>query len=672
MVELARNYDILSPNLLPRTIALVGQPNVGKSVVMNALTGTRAFVSNYPGTTVEITEGTLLHGGRRIKVIDTPGTYSLHSDTEDQRVTQRVLLEGEIDLIINVVDATNLARNLYLTLQLLDLGIPLVVALNQIDRAKSAGIEVDAKKLEDILGVPVVPIVATRGEGLSTLVSSIRRGRTGKPLRFSDQVEEVVGRLEREIERIIPEVKGKRRFHSPRALAIHLMEHDRLDEDVFDDYPDLHELVEVLQREVGAGAVCSRCYRSCAFCPARDDEHPSFPTCLERTTRARDIASSVTSTAARGIVPRGLWGRTVEDWLDVPAVGVFVTGLTAYFSYKLVALVMGLFDRLVVAATAPVFRWVTSLAARFPERSLPGLLLASLPEGLVLPFSVVFPSMLTIYMLMGFLEDTGLLPRMAVTLHRVTSFLGIPGQAVVPLILGFGCRAPAILATRSLPDKRSRLIVSTLLSMAVPCAASLAIVTGVSHVFNANLAVVYVTVAAVFTATGVIMGRLLPGESEGEFLLEVPPLRWPSFSNVWRKTRIRMGGFFLHVLPLLSGVSVLLRYLVSGGYLACLSALGPVTVRLFGVRGEVFAAVAFTVVQRYLAPMVLLNLPLTPREATISAAMISVSMPCAPVSVLLVREMGWRTALFIVLLALCISLAVGLVLNLTLPYLTLP
>lgn len=665
-VELATSY-VTNPARLPRTIALVGQPNVGKSVVMNALTGTKAFVSNYPGTTVEITAGTLVYAGRRIKVIDTPGTYSLHSDTEDQRVTQRVLLEGGVDLIVNVVDATNLARNLYLTLQLLDMGIPLIVALNQVDRAKAAGLEIDVKKLEDILGVPVVPLVATKGEGLRELVSSIGRGRMGKSIRFSDQVEEVIAHLEREIEKIIPEVNGRRRFHASRALAIHLMEHDCVDEDLFEVYPELRTLVETLQRQVGAGAVCSRCYRSCAFCPARDEEHPSFPTCLERTAQAQAIATQVTSSSTTRIVPGGVRGRTIEDWLDIPTVGAIVTGLTACFSYKLVVFVMDLFDRLVIVATGPLFQWITSLVAHFPEGSFAGLLLTSLPEGLVLPFSVVFPAMLTIYMLMGFLEDTGLLPRMAVTLHRLTSFLGVPGQAVVPLILGFGCRAPAVLATRSLPDRRSRFIVSTLLSMAVPCAASLAIITGVSQVFNANLLVVYGVAGAVFTATGVIMGRLLRGEGEGEFVLEVPPLRWPSFSNVWRKSRIRMSGFFLHVLPLLMGVSVVLRYLVSGGYLSFLSALGPVTSRLFGVRGEVFAAVAMTVIQRYLAPMVLLNLPLTPREATIAVTMISLSMPCTPVSVLLIREMGWRTALFILTLTLGVSLGVGLVLNVVLP-----
>lgn len=665
-MEAVQDHRQLGPQRLPRTVALVGQPNVGKSAVMNALTGTRAFVSNYPGTTVEVTEGVMSLAGRRIRVIDTPGTYSLHSDTEDQRVTQRVLLEGGIDLIVNVIDATNLARNLYLTLQLLDLRIPLVIALNQVDRARSAGIEINAGALEEMLEVPVVPIVATTGEGMSELVSVLSKGRPGRPLRFSQHVEEVLTELEAEIRRLVPEVRGRRRLHAPRALAIHLMEHDRVDEDVFDAFPELRSLVEKLQRRAGEGAVCSHCYRACGFCPARDEQHPSFPTCLERTARAREIAARVSFPAAKtgSFRPRG---RTLENRLDIPAVGALVTALVAYSSYRLVAFVMGFFDSVATAAIGPVVAWLGTIASRLPAGSIGANFLTALPEGLVLPFSVVFPAMLTIYVLMGFLEDTGLLPRMAVTLHRLMSFVGLPGQAVVPLILGLGCRVPAVLATRGLPDRRSRFIASTLLSMTVPCAASLAIITGVTGVSGASLPVVYGVVAVAFVLTGVMMAKLVPAGEDSDFVLEVPPLRWPSATNVWRKSWIRMKGFFLHVLPLLMGMSVALRYVVAGGYLDYLSTFGRATYTLLGVRGEVFAALAVTVVQRYLAPMVLLNLPLTPREATIAVSMVSLSMPCTPVTVMLIKEMGWKTTLFVVGLAIGVSLVTGMMLNLVLP-----
>lgn len=202
------------------TVALVGQPNVGKSVIMNLLTGAGAVVSNYPGTTVEITQGYMEGPSGRITVIDTPGTYSLHSDTEEQRVAQRVLLEAGVDLIVNVADARNLSRNLYLTLQLLDLDIPMVLALNQMDMAREAGMIIDTTALEEKLQIPAIPMIASKGEGLEELEKLIWKAagspetlpaRATSPMRFSPEIERVIGMLQGQIEQIIPEEEGKHR-----------------------------------------------------------------------------------------------------------------------------------------------------------------------------------------------------------------------------------------------------------------------------------------------------------------------------------------------------------------------------------------------------------------------------------------------------------------------------
>lgn len=630
------------------TVALVGQPNVGKSVVMNLLTGAGAFVSNYPGTTVEVTEAAMLTPFGKIKVIDTPGTYSLHSDTDEQKVTQRVLLEKDVDLVINVVDARALARNLYLTLQLLDLEIPMIVVLNQMDMAEELGMGIDSEKLGQILGVPVVPMIASRGTGLDHLRDEIQTALTRRG-----------------------ETKGNHMTFSPRV-----------DEDIFQLYPGLRKMVEEFQKKAsGDRFSCQGCFRGCAFCPARDEAHPALETCLERTERARAIASQII-TQKREKRPESLRGKA-EGLLDNPATGVPILLLISYLAYHLATWFMGLAEEVVTLLFDPVTAWLMNLAGTFPQGSFLHIIISAVPEGLVLPFSVVMPAMVAIYFIMSILEDTGLLPRIAVAVDRLMSLFGLPGQSIVPLLLGFGCRAPAVLATRAMPDRKSRIVVSTMLAIVIPCAASLGIIAGLNTAFGANLGVIYGSMAIVFVILGLGLGRMMrygaklsaggstnpdgmdePGTG---LVMEIPPLRWPVLANVWAKGKMRLSGFFSHVLPILVVTSFAVRLLLDSGVLAALSRLDAFSLSVFGFPGEALLAVAVTVVQRYMAPMVLLNLTLTAREATIAGAMVALSMPCLPVSILIGKELGWKVLGKIMVLALSVSVGIGVVLNLVLP-----
>ncbi len=664
------------------TVALVGQPNVGKSVIMNLLTGAGAVVSNYSGTTVEITQGHFLCGSRKIRVIDTPGTYSLHSDTEEQKVTQRVLLEGNIDLIVNVADARNLSRNLYLTLQLMDLNIPMVMVLNQMDMAEESGMEINTKLLSQVLNLPVIPMIAPKGKGLDKLTKAIaassatcsskfneKNGAAAnptiqiKPMVFSGPVEEVIEMLQHHIEKLIPEEDGKHRLHPSRALAIHLMEHDSLDEDLFETYPGLSDLVEKLQADAANPNMERRgCFRECAFCPARDQSHPNLPTCLERTQKAQEIALAVIKRTYRDSV--SLRAR-IEKFLDQPLTGIPALGLVVYLSLSLIFLILGFAESFVPWALGPVVNFIESIAASFPHGSIAEIIISAIPEGMLLPFEVVMPTMLSIYFIMALLEDSGLMPRIAIMMDRVMSLLKLPGQSIIPIILGFGCRAPGVLATRALPDRPSRLIVTALLAIPIPCAATLGIIAGVGKSFGADLKIVYGSIAIIFFLLARILGHFL--KSNQELVLEVPPIQIPSAKGVGAKVWMRFEGFFREVLPILMITAIGVKVLLNTGVLSGLAKLDPISVKLFGVTGQSLAAVAVTVVQRYAAPMVLLNLPLSAREATIAASMISLSMPCLPVSVLITREFGWKTLAAIFSIALIISLGSGMILNLILP-----
>lgn len=666
------------------TVAFVGQPNVGKSVIMNLLTGAGAIVSNYSGTTVEITQGHFLYGSRKIRVIDTPGTYSLHSDTEEQKVTQRVLLEGNIDLIVNVTDARNLSRNLYLTLQLMDLNIPIFLVLNQMDMAEESGMQINAKLLSEVLQLPVIPMVASRGEGLDRLTEAIasysvsyskelnaKSGTTANhviraginPLVFSDPVEDVIEMLQGHIEELIPEEDGKHRLHPSRALAIHLMEHDSLDEDLFKTYPELAVLVEQLQISAADGnAQCHGCFRGCGFCTARDESHPNLPTCLERTQKAQEIALAVTKRTCRDSVSlRAL----IERFLDQPSTGIPALGLIAYLSLKLIFVILDFAESFVPWALGPVLDFIESIAGSFPHGSLAKTIISAIPEGILLPFEVVMPTMLSVYFIMAVLEDSGLMPRIAVMMDRAMSFLKLPGQSIIPIVLGFGCRAPGVLATRALPGRSSRLVVSALLAIPIPCAATLGIIAGVGKSFGADLKIVYGSIAIVFVLLARVLAHFL--KSNQELILEVPPVQIPSAKRVGAKVWMRFEGFFKEVLPILLITGIGVKILLNTEVLSWLARLDPISVKFFGVTGQSLAAVAVTVVQRYAAPMVLLNLPLGPREATIATSMISLSMPCLPVSFLITREFGWNTLAAIFSISMVISLGSGIVLNLILP-----
>ncbi|HHW17578.1 MAG TPA: ferrous iron transport protein B [Firmicutes bacterium] len=653
------------------TIALVGQPNVGKSVVMNLLTGAGAVVSNYPGTTVEITEGIIQAPAGRIKVIDTPGTYSLHSETDEQKVTQKVLLEGKIDLIVNVVDARNLARNLYLTLQLLEFESPMVLVLNQMDMADEEGIEIDAEALSKALGIPVVPMIATKNQGTDQLLRLIHdvafsrhraRDFIGKPASFSDRVELAISQVEETIKANIPGENGRHYSHPSRALAIHLLESDHLDEDILARYPEVSRLVESLREEVAPKTYCTNCLRGCTDCQLNGLLPQGTMICLERTHIAAAIAQAVTRRKP-GFQNTNLRKR-LEILLDRPSTGLPILAGIVYLSFRLVMVVMGASEELIPWLLNPIIRYITNLADSLPRGSLLEIVVRAVPESILVPLTVVMPAMISIYLVMAILEDSGLLPRIAVAADKLASALNLPGQAVIPFILGFGCRAPAVLATRILPDKRTRLLVSTLLSITVPCAASLGIVAGLATTFGASLPVMYVTLVVAFIAIGFIAGRIgVPGQ----LVLEVPPLRMPVVSNVTAKVSMRLEGFFKHVLPVLMCTGIGTTLLINVGAFTPLERLSPVSTALFGVRGQALAALAVTVVQRYMGPMVLLNIPLTAREATIAGSMVLLSVPCLPVSILLVKELGWKTLVGIYALAILMSLGTGVALNLILP-----
>lgn len=567
----------------------------------------RVMVSNYPGTSLELMRGKLEIAGAQADIIDTPGVYSLALAQAEETITREAITSDETELIINVVDASNLARNLVLTLELIEVGKPMVVLLNQMDRARSGGISINLRKMSRILGCPVFAFSALTGEGVMEVLDCIQNWLA-------------------------------RGISSPRGIR------------------------EVYAQIIGAaGATCNG---KCADCRKLQSEM-EFPdeAVWLRHQRARALAELVSARQTEG---QKRWLAGMETLIDHPILGTLFLILLMYLGFKILVGFTVWAEDLITSIFVPVQAALSKgLSAVLPPGFWSRVLSKGVPEGLLIPIAVVMPAMLMVSFLMSLLEDTGLLARYAVVLERVGGMFGVSGQGVIPLTLGFGCRTPAVVASRILPSAKQRFIIITLLSIVIPCAATLGIITSVIANFHASTGVVVATMLAVFLALGWGLKTVL-GE-RNELVYELPPLRIPLAANLWSKVRMRFSGFFTEVLPLLVLMSIAVRVLIDSGVMERLHSLGDITGYVFGIPAEAFMAVLITVVQKYLAPLVLLNLSLTPREATIAVAMIALSMPCLPVIVIAWREVGARSLLKIIGMGFVVSFSVGIILNLVLP-----
>ena len=587
------------------TIVMIGNPNVGKSAVLSRLTDRPLLVSNYSGTSVEITATQLKSAGKTIDIYDTPGIYSMECESAEQQVINELINSQKVDLILNIVDAVNLERNLVLTYELLELGIPMVLVINQIDRARQMGIEINCQLLSQILKCEVICFSANTGEGLMELMSLIDKGnKEGK-------------------------TKDK----------------------------ETGQPVTIIKAEFAGNS----CNGNCANCSRSFQEIDSED--LKRAGKAADTARMVTREFG---TKSGSWMDKAEKIIDKPFLGTIILLFVAYLAFLALMKFIELSEGPISDLLAPVNSVLEAfILTHLPDSIFTTILAKAVPEGLIIPFTIIMPAMLMVSIIMSLIEDTGLLPRYSVVLERVGSFFGLSGQAVIPLSLGFGCRTPAVMATRILPNQQQRFIAIVLLSVVIPCAATLGILASVIATFEASLMVIMVTMIMTLIILGYVLSRIM--STEEVFIYELPPLRIPLWSNLWTKLKIRFSGFFTEVLPLLLVMSIAVRALIESGLLNHLQSIENITRMLFGIPAEAFAAVLLTIFQRYLAPLILLNLDLSAREATIAISMIALSLPCLPVMVMTVREIGFKGLAKVLAIGMSTSILVGIILNLLLP-----
>ncbi|MCB1801462.1 MAG: Fe(2+) transporter permease subunit FeoB [Gammaproteobacteria bacterium] len=503
------------------TIAVAGNPNCGKSALFNRLSGIRQKTGNWPGVTVERKEGRCAIDEREVTLVDLPGIYSLDATSLDERVTRDYLLSRAADLVVNVVDAANLERNLYFTVQLLEMGVPLVLALNMMDVARKRGIEIDVDELSRRLGCAVVPIVATSGEGFSELKSRMLavidgRQSPGYPLALDEAVEQAVFRMEP----LFAEHDASNR----RWLALKLLEseHD----------PDLAP-------EVAQAATETR-----AWVAERYGQDVGLAIADSRFTHAHRLAASAVrqTVAVRRTLSDHIDAVVLGRWTGVP-VFLAVMYLMFMFTINIGGAFIDLFD-----GVAGAF-FVDGLGALITSLGGPDWLRVVLAEGAGSGLQVVatfIPVIAALYLFLSVLEDSGYMARAAFVMDRSMRAIGLPGKAFVPLIVGFGCNVPAIMATRTLENERERKL-TILMNPFMSCGARLPVYALFAAAFfptsgqNVVFAL-YLTGIAVAILTGLAMKKsLLPGTSSG-FVMELPPYHLPTLRGVllraWDRVRL--------------------------------------------------------------------------------------------------------------------------------------
>jgi ferrous iron transport protein B len=654
------------PSPLPpggKRLVLVGNPNVGKSVLFGLLTGRYVTVSNYPGTTVEVTTGTAVALSEPMPVVDTPGTNSLVPQSEDERVTRDILLEPGEATLLQVGDTKNLARVLTLALQVAETGRPMLLCLNMMDEARDRGVEIDRLGLSRLLGVPVVETAAVRRQGFDRLREEIFRAAVS-PARvdYGEVLEEAIA----EIEPLLPSGGISR-----RSLAVMVLVGDRSLGDWMCERVgrDLLDRIEEIRRRVAA----------------RFPEPVAVVLQRQRRIAAERILAQVFRIPERA--PSGLraklgtlsmhpvWGVPFLFGVLVVAywfVGVFGAGFlvdlleNGLFNRLLNPWAIALFDRITpfphLHALADGGRVGTAyaLAAGAKLTALQGVArflhdfvvgeYGVMTMALTYAIAIVLPVVGTFFLFFGVLEDSGYLPRLTVMVDRLFRVIGLNGKAVLPMVLGLGCDTMATLTTRILETKKERIVVTLLLALSIPCSAQLGVLLGMLAGVSLWGTILWLgVVMGSILVVGFLARMVIPGRAS-DFLLELPPVRMPKLSNIVIKTLARVEWYLREAVPLFVLGTVILLVMDRTGLLdVAISVSKPVVEGLLGLPAKATQAFLIGFLRRDYGAAGLFAMQkageLAPAQVVVSLTVITLFVPCVANFFMMWKERGAKAAL---------------------------
>lgn len=662
-----------------RRLILVGNPNVGKSVIFGALTGRYVTVSNYPGTTVEMTSGNATIIGEEREVIDTPGTNSLIPQSEDEKVTRDVLLSSPGAEVIQVGDIKNLRRTLLLSAQLGEYGIPFTLCLNMSDEAKARGIVVDETKLNEIFGVSVVPTSAIRRVGLDRLKrAALQPTESHYRIRYSVGIERGV----EEVSALLPDMPFDRRGVALAILAgddtiVPFLE-QYVGETTLRQFDAIRERLQATMKEPLSYAI-------------NRDRLNDIDRVMEQVYRAPRETSSTFKQWLGGVTMHRYWGLPflalvlVFAWWFVGKIGAgdIVDFLeNTLFNGWLNPAVMKGFDWLfrfphthameegVISATytltaAHLTGW--QVAARFVHDLIVGPY-GILTMALTYAIAIVLPVVGTFFIFFGLLEDSGYLPRLAVMVNRIFKSMGLNGKAVLPMVLGLGCDTMATLTTRILETKKERVIVTLLLALGVPCSAQLGVIMAMLGGLNFTATLIWLgVVGGTIFLVGWLSAMLLKGEPS-DFLLELPPIRVPKISNILIKVMARIEWYLKEAVPLFV-VGTLILYVAdaTGVLIYFQKAISPLIVGVLHLPVEAANAFLIGFLRRDYGAAGLFMMQrdhlLTPIQTVVSLSVITLFIPCIANFFMMVKERGMRSALYMTAFIIPYAFGIGWALN---------
>jgi len=607
---------------------LVGNPNVGKSVVFSDLTGKYRDVSNYPGTTVEVSKGESRIEGKKEVIIDTPGADSLTPISEDEKVTRDILLGSNPNRVVQVADAKNLKRAMMFLLQISELGIPMVLDLNMMDEAKTRLVDIDIDGLSDELGIPIFPTVATERRGMTTL----KRG-----LKKAD----------------VPQIKPD--YHPLMEKALTKLTNIFGDRGVALLYMIAPIEMEDFVREKIGDKEEKKAEKIIAELHSKFSHDLSYLFTLSVRKKAEEICDKYMNIedVERTSVKEKINELTMNPITGIPIFIGVIFLLYEFVGYIGAQVLVDFFEGVIFGEY--INPYLTELViGSFGEGNISRILVGDygvLTVGVTWAIALILPIITTFFLAFSLLEDCGYIPRLAAVADKTLRRVGLNGKAVLPLVLGFGCDTMATLTTRILDTKKERVIATLMLALGIPCSAQL----GVIFAIMATLPVVYFLIWIFVIVSQLLLvawmaSKVLPGD-RGDFIMELPPLRVPRWDNVLKKTYYKVMWFFKELVPLfIIGTFLVSIADITGVLQVMIDGLKPVVQSWLGLPGETTVAFILGFLRRDFGAAGILDLQniMNFRQMLVATVAITLFVPCIANLLIIIKERGWKTAAAIV------------------------